>query len=178
MTHPMGIDPTPILVPKVAPDELRESLAAAAHVQAVTHHYRLHYPAHGDRASDPYYHLFDAVKARYKATAFCWYAHKIADATRCSGGLELHHWVLEQAVINEVDLKLLNLDFPAAGASVDDVDKWVESTYAEDGSGALVFLCVNHHRTVAGVHAVDFASWKASWYAPAVLDGPSGASGV
>lgn len=171
----MGVDPTPVVMRPTStenPDAVM--LAAAEHTQLDTNSYHVHYPEHGSRADDPYYHLFDAVRRQYRTTAVCWYGHKIGTVTRCCGPLELHHWVLEQAMINEVDLRLIGLDFPDAGANTDEIDHWVESHYAEDGSGALVFMCVLHHRGEAGVHTVDYANWKASWYAPSMLPGPPG----
>jgi hypothetical protein len=103
----------------------------AAHDQKISHSYLIHYPEHGPRESDPYYSDFHAYKAGRRAagTYTCDFAveHRNGDTSECdlTKPLECHHRFVEFAVLNAVDLTLLEKDFP--GISEMPVGKWVES---------------------------------------------------
>ena len=130
-----------------------------AHEQAITHRYSLTYPEHGPRESDPAYADFHAFKTnRRKAdTYYCDFAHEFrdGDTSECdlTKPLEAHHRHIEWAMLNEVDLTLLEKHYP--GVSSMGVGKWVES--AEN----LELLCVWHHRSHAGKHTAAFADFEA-----------------
>jgi hypothetical protein len=130
----------------------------AAHVQAFTHRYRVRYPEHGPRNSDPHYADFEHYKATRRAngTYYCDFAHEHrgGDTSECdlSKPLECHHTHIEWALINEVDLALLEHDYP--GVSKMGVGAWAET------APNLTLLCCKHHRGDGGIHnasASDFA---------------------
>lgn len=134
----------------------------AAHSQKVTRTYLVHYPEHGPRESDPHYADFHAYKATRKAngTWYCDFAHehRNGDTSECDLGapLEAHHRVIEFAIQNEVDLELLEKDYP--GVSSMGVGAWVES--AEN----LELLCRKCHRGAGGVHNASASDYTASEY--------------
>jgi hypothetical protein len=130
-----------------------------AHDQSVAHRYVLHYPDHAPRESDPHYADFHAYKQKRRdnGTFVCDFAteHRGGDTSECATDvpLECHHRFIEFAVLNEVDLALLEKDYP--GVSQMSVGAWVES------AANLSLFCRLHHRGHAGVHvasAADFAS--------------------
>jgi hypothetical protein len=134
-----------------------------AHTQLFTHRYLVNYPEHGARESDPYYADFHAYKTRRRAngTYICDFAtnHRSGDCSECappSIPLECHHSHIEWAMLNEVDLDLMEPDYP--GISKMGVGKWVES------AANLELLCVVHHRTDAGVHKVSYSDYGAGFY--------------
>lgn len=134
----------------------------AAHVQAVSHKYLMHYPEHGPRESDPYYADFHAYKRirKEEGTYVCDFAveHRGGDMSECDTEhpLECHHRHIEFATLNAVDLKLLEGDYP--GVSEMGVGKWVES------SKNLMLLCSWHHRGHAGVHVASSSDYEATYY--------------
>ena len=137
-------------------------LIVPAHTQSFTHSYLITYPEHGPRESDPAYADFHAFKSNRRAsdTYYCDFAHDYrgGDNSECSidKPLEAHHRHIEWAMLNEVDLVLLERDYP--GVSAMGVGKWVEN--AEN----LELLCVWHHRGRAGKHTAAFADFEAQKY--------------
>ena len=133
-----------------------------AHDQAVTRHYVIHYPDHAPRTNDPYYADFHAYKAlRRKADTWtCDFAleHRGGDTSECdlSSPLEAHHRIIEFAVLNSVDLTLLEPDYP--GVSAMGVGKWVES------AKNLMILCIPHHRGHEGVHVASASDYASMFY--------------
>lgn len=133
-----------------------------AHDQKVTHSYLVHYPEHGPRESDPYYADFHAYKAmrRENGTYTCDFAveHRGGDTSGCdmAAPLEAHHRVIEFATMNEVDLALLEKDYP--GVSSTGVGAWVES------AANLMLLCRLCHRGPGGVHVASAADYGSSFY--------------
>lgn len=133
-----------------------------AHLQQATNRYIINYPAHGPRESDPYYADFHAYKAlrRKAGTYTCDFAveHRQGDTSECDlvSPLECHHRHIEFAMMNGVDLTLLEPDYP--GVSAMGIGKWVES------AANLMLLCVVHHRTDNGVHKVSYADYGSSFY--------------
>ncbi len=138
-------------------------MTVAAHSQLVTHSYFINYPEHGPRETDPYYADFHAYKAlrRKAGTYVCDFAveHRAGDFSECSPPdvpLECHHRHIEFAMMNGVDLTLLEPDYP--GVSAMGIGKWVES------AANLMLLCVVHHRTDNGVHKVSASDYGSSFY--------------
>ena len=142
---------------------MAEQHDVAAHDQAETHTYRVHFPDHAPRKSDPHYHLFEEYRRRTRPTARCAMAVRYGTDAHCSGGLELHHGAVEFAVANEVDLRLVTEDFPEV-TDEEAFQRWIES-----GASQLEWLCTHHHRGSAGVHVVSAADWAAAQYAPDFL---------
>ena len=130
-----------------------------AHDQKITHNYVITYPEHGPRTSDPAYADFHKFKQnrRDANTYYCDFAHEFrgGDTSECTldKPLEAHHKHIEWAMLNEVDLTLLEAQYP--GVSGMGVGKWVES--AEN----LELLCIWHHRSHAGKHTAAFADFEA-----------------
>jgi hypothetical protein len=130
-----------------------------AHEQAITHRYSMAYPEHGPRESDPAYADFHAFKGNRKkaGTWYCDFAQEFraGDTSECdlTKPLEAHHKHIEWAMLNEVDLTLLEAAYP--GVSAMGVGAWVES--AEN----LELLCVWHHRSHAGKHTAAYADFEA-----------------
>lgn len=140
-----------------------------AHDQRVTNHYVLSYPAHEPRESDPHYAAFNAYHRLHSATAVCDLGRRLG-FDQCADaqgkpmadqpghpGLELHHRVLEFALINGVDLKALGIDFPDL-TNIDKVLAWAET---EEN---FVWYCARHHRGAGGVHHLAAADWSAQQY--------------
>ena len=133
-----------------------------AHIQPATHRYFIHYPEHGPRNGDPAYADFHAYK-RNRRTADTWYCdfaheHRNGDFSECDAisPLEAHHRHIEFAMLNSVDLLLLEPAYP--GVSAMGVGKWVES------AANLMLLCVFHHRGHAGVHVASASDFEATSY--------------
>ena len=129
------------------------------HIQNVTHHYSIHYPAHPERTNDPHYKDFNAFRRRTKDTAKCSIALHRNDFSECSldQPLELHHTHIEFSLQNGVDLKWLEIDYPGV-SDPDTIGAWVES--AEN----LQWLCQAHHRGPGGVHVAAASDFEAIKY--------------
>jgi hypothetical protein len=137
-------------------------MATPAHDQLITNRYVISYPSHDPRDTDPYYADFHAYKAlRRKANTYtCDFAieHRAGNFNECdlTLPLECHHRHIEFAMMNSVDLTLLEPDYP--GVSAMGVGKWIES------AANLMLLCVVHHRTTNGVHKVSYSDYGSSFY--------------
>jgi hypothetical protein len=90
----------------------------AAHDQAETHRYVVHYPAHEPRAEDPHRAEFEEYKRRRReaGTYHCDFAAQFRDGDpgECDAThpLEAHHTHLEFALVNGVDARLLEEQWP------------------------------------------------------------------
>lgn len=137
----------------------------AAHDQAATHQYVMHYPEHAPREDDPHYRAFEAYRRHHRAAAVC-YVGERAGRQQCSGLLELHHAVLEFATANAADPVALHQDFPeiSVDATADEVAYWLDST-----PGEFRWLCSFHHRGHGGVHTASHADWTAQLYVPGLI---------
>ena len=139
-----------------------DSDLVAAHLQAVTRHYTVRYPAHEPRARDPHGVDFRAWKRRRKSagTWTCDFAaeHRNGDTSECdlTRPLEAHHRVIELAVLNEVSLELLERDFPGISAAT--VGAWIDS------DANLTLYCVAHHRGPGGVHTASASDFSSEFY--------------
>lgn len=139
----------------------------AAHEQAVTHRYVVRYPDHAPRAHDPHKHDFDEWKRRRResGTYTCDFAteHRGGDTSECDlqRPLEAHHKLVELAMLNEVDMPLLEKDFP--GISADSIGAWI------DGDTNLTLLCVNHHRGPGGVHTASYSDFGSEFYVRSLI---------
>lgn len=127
----------------------------AAHEQAETRHYVMHFPEHPAREDDPHYRDFEAFRRRTHATARCAFAAETGDDSECRGNLELHHTHVEFSLQNGVDLTRLEHLYPGI-SNPDEVGAWVES-----GTN-LTWLCAWHHRGQGGVHTAAAADYEAS----------------
>lgn len=133
-----------------------------AHEQNVTHHYTISYPAHEPRANDPHKADFLEWKRRRKEsnTYYCDFAHKHrnGDTSECDNDhpLEAHHNVIELAMANEVDMTLLEADYP--GVSKMGIGAWIDSDQN------LTLLCAKHHRSHAGIHTASASDFTATEY--------------
>jgi hypothetical protein len=127
------------------------------HDQLMTHRYIIHYPEHEPRAGDPNYVDFNAYRRRTKAGARCAIGAHRLDFTECQGGLELHHSHIEFALLNSVELKWLEIDYPGV-SDPDVVGAWVES------AANLDWLCLWHHRGAGGVHNLAASDYEAEKY--------------
>lgn len=135
----------------------------AAHDQAESHKYTVHFPEHEPRESDPHYHLFNAYKARHKAKATCFVGDRIGYEF-CTEGLELHHAHLEFSVQNEALWQAVAKDFPEVHDE-ESLATWVET------EANFRWLCPKHHRSVgAGAHSVSHSDFEAGLYAPGFLN--------
>ena len=141
----------------------RKGHLTAAHDQAVTHRYTVHYPDHAPRESDPHYVDFEAYRRRTRKTARCAFAERIGDDAECGGTLELHHSHVEFALANEVDLELLERDYPGV-SDTGRVGAWIES------AANLQWLCTAHHRGPGGVHTASAADYEAEHYIRGLIE--------
>jgi hypothetical protein len=130
----------------------------AAHEQAETRHYTVHFPAHPARTDDPHYRDFEHYRRTHVDSAVCHFAERRGgDTSECAGGLELHHSHIEFSLQNGVDLAVLERDYPGV-SDPDQVGEWVES------AANLVFYCEKHHRGHGGVHNASASDFEASHY--------------
>lgn len=133
-----------------------------AHWQVTSRRYLVHYPEHPPRAADPHRRDFEEWKRRRRnaETWWCDFAkeHRDGKAGECDLGspLEAHHRVVELAMLNEIDIALLEKDYP--GISADDIGAWI------DGDANLTLLCVNHHRGPMGVHCASYSDFSSESY--------------
>lgn len=149
-----------------------------AHEQKITNRYQLSFPDHAPRASDPHYRAFETYRRLHIAQAVCYVGQRIgfdecADALGApmpvqpgngGHGLELHHKTLEFSLLNSVDLKALEVDYPfLTDASA--VQAWAET------EGNLWALCSKHHRGVGGIHHAAYADFEASLYIRNLISG-------
>ncbi|AEW92922.1 MULTISPECIES: hypothetical protein [Streptomycetaceae] len=137
----------------------------AAHDQSVTHRYVMHYPAHAPREGDPHYRAFELYRRHHRQGAVC-YVGERAGHDQCAGDLELHHSVLEFAVVNAVDAAALHKDFPEVreDATAEEIAQWAESS-----PGQFRWLCAYHHRGAGGAHTASHADWSAQLYVPHLI---------
>lgn len=137
----------------------------AAHDQASAHRYTVHYPDHAPRDGDPHYAAFNAYRKHNIAGAVC-YVGERAGHDLCTPGLELHHAVLEFAIVNAVDAAALHRDFPEVSdhATAEEIAQWAESS-----PGQFRWLCQYHHRGHGGAHTASHADWSAQLYVPDLI---------
>jgi hypothetical protein len=149
-----------------------------AHIQAVSHHYYMHYPDHPARTDDPHYKDFNHFHRLYRATGRCYLGDRLgfSDCKDSQGkpapvteglpqaGLELHHAHIEFSLQQGVNLNALNKDYPGVG-DPDTVGAWVES------AANLIWLCAWHHRGAAGVHTASYSDWEGSKYILGLITG-------
>lgn len=135
----------------------------AAHDQAVTNHYVVHFPEHAPREGDPHYKDFEHYRRTHVATARCQFAIETGDDSECAGGLELHHDHVEFSLQNGISLKRLEHIYPGIG-NPHDLGAWVES------GANLVFLCAKHHRGHGGIHHASAADYEAQKLVPRLIE--------
>jgi len=123
-----------------------------AHSQALTLHLITNVPEHAPREDDPHYHLFNQAKERIKKQGL-WKC--IVNDDLCSGGPELHHSNIEFSQIGSTDSSKVAEAFGLHFESDEDFQAWIESP------GNLEVLCVAHHRTHFGIHAIPAPLWDA-----------------
>ena len=133
-------------------DQPQGATLTAAHTETVTYHVVLIFPEHLPRAGDPHYHVFNETRARLKRLGElkCWIGN--AD---CAGDLELHHAVLEDALINDVDRIKVALDHPEF--TTDSDEKFLDLV---QGEANLLCLCRYHHIGCGGIHAMPYPGWQ------------------
>lgn len=127
----------------------------AAHDQAETRHYLMHFPEHPPRTEDPHYKDFEEYRRRTHATAQCAFAAETGDDSECHGGLELHHTHVEFSLQNGVDLKRLEHLYPGISDPAE-VGAWIET------GANFEWLCAWHHRGHGGKHSAAAADYEAS----------------
>lgn len=134
-----------------------------SHDQPVTHSYHIRFPAHEPRRDDPHYKLFEAYRRAHVGSAVCAVGARGPEfKAECAGGLELHHRIVEFAVLNAVDLKTFIKDYP------DVSDEAALQTWAESAPN-FEFLCTFHHRGHGGVHVASASDFEAEQYVPGLI---------
>lgn len=128
----------------------------AAHTQAETHHYVMHFPDHYPRPSDPHYVDFEHYRKTHVKTARCAYADS-ASGDMCTPQLELHHKIIEFSLQNGVDFAVLERDFPGI-SNPTQVGAWVET------DANFIWYCSYHHRGAGGVHNASASDFEAEKY--------------
>lgn len=116
-----------------------------AHDQTLTVRLVEHIPAHGPRGEE-----FEKAKRRMKALGLdkC-----IIEGCNTGAQIEYHHSIVEHAWQGGVDVKKLNEAF-GLHLSDESFTKWVQ------GPGNLEVLCMVHHRTQLGIHALPEPLWN------------------
>jgi len=151
---------------------MTDTTAVAAHDQAITRHYTMHYPEHPARASDPHYVDFSAYHRKTRATARCAFGQLVDDYSECldaqgnpapaptageQPGLELHHFAVEFSLQNGIDLARLERVYPGI-SDPNNVGAWVES------ATNFQWLCAFHHRGHGGVHVAASSDYEAEHF--------------
>lgn len=116
------------------------------HDQRLTIHLVEHIPEHGPRGAS-----FDRAKARMKALGL---VKCVIDGCDTGAPIEYHHTIIEHAWQGGVDVDKLDKAFGLHLSDAEFAD-WVQSP------GNLEVLCVVHHRTQLGVHALPEPLWNA-----------------
>lgn len=156
--------------------DLQPAGAVGAHVEAVTHKYLVHYPAHGARPQDPHYVDFNAYHRKTRSSARCYVGTRIGfesckdengsqalpAANGWQPGLELHHAHIEFSLTNGISLTALEQDYPGI-SNPEEVGAWVES------EANFRWLCVHHHRGSAGAHSVAHSDWEGAQYVQGLI---------
>ncbi len=137
----------------------------AAHSQAQSHKYVMHFPPHPAREDDPHYTDFNAYHRKHAATAKCYVGQRIGFDHCSDGPIELHHAIIEFSLQNGVDLKALEVDYPGI-SNAEQVGEWIES------EPNFRWLCPYHHRGQAGAHTAAHADWTAGQYVPTLFGIP------
>ena len=122
-----------------------------AHDQRMTVHILTQTPPHEPRPGDPHYDLFAAAKTRLKRQKL-WKCAINDDY--CGGDIEMHHTHIESTPIKFEDLHKVNEAFGLHLDNDEEFAAWIESP------GNLEALCVVHHRTTYGVHALPNPLWE------------------
>ena len=152
-----------------------------AHTQHFDHSYWVSYPDHYPREQDPNYKDFHAFHVKNSPGARCAYAihgdlpgdaepvrqdaapHRLIGPAEERVGcdvthpIELHHAHVEFALANEVDLALLEKDYPGV-SNPDEVGAWVET------GANFIWYCSLHHRGLGGAHSASASDFEAERY--------------
>jgi hypothetical protein len=139
----------------------------AAHTQAHSSHYEVHYPEHGTREGDPHYKDFNEFHRRTKADPelyVCAVGKRRGDSSDCTldKPLELHHTHIEWALQNGVDLALLENQYPGI-SNPDELGAWVES------ASNLEWLCIFHHRGHGGAHVASASDFEGQHFVKGLI---------
>lgn len=139
----------------------------AAHEQTESHRYQVHYPEHGSRPGDPHYKDFNAYHSKTKKDPEiykCGVGKRRNDFSECTldKPLELHHAHIEWALQNEVDLSMLEHQYPGIG-NPDTVGAWIESAQN------LIWLCQFHHRGHAGAHVASASDYEGQHFVKGMI---------
>lgn len=123
----------------------------AAHATHETIHLLIAREAHEPRETDPHYRHFHEARNRLKAQGLL-----VCVVCGDKDEIELHHSIVEDSLIPEVDVKrldtLFGLDIESDAAFQD----WAQSV------GNLEALCEVHHRGLVGVHFLSEPYWTIS----------------
>lgn len=136
-----------------------------AHIQKVTHSYAIGFPNHEPRQDDPHYKDFNHIRDQWSKDPDKWVCsvgkHR-NDFSECEGGMELHHSHIEFALMNEIDLVWLEVDYPGVN-DPEELGAWVES--AEN----LEVLCERHHRGLDGAHKLSYSDYNGIEYVKGMI---------
>jgi hypothetical protein len=122
-----------------------------AHNEVLTIRLRCLFPPHIPRTSDTHYRWFEEARARLKKSGklVCWINNH-----DCQGEIQLHHALIEYALINDVDIEKFKHLYPEFHVLNDeDFYRVVES------EGALTCLCFRHHIGDLGIHVIPYPGW-------------------
>lgn len=122
----------------------------AAHTEQLTIRIFIAYPEHAPRESDKHYRVFNETRERMKRLGLlkCWINN--AD---CVGDIELHHSAVEYSLAQDVDISKFN---EAYGLHITDDSEFEDYINSE---GGLLPICVFHHRSHGGIHALPQPLW-------------------
>lgn len=168
--------------------------AVAAHQQAESHHYVMHFPPHPARTNDPHYADFDAYHRKTRATARCYIGERIgfgdcmdAEMKPCPpldrpartfdcSPLESRPGTGPHIPVEPeqpgLELHHAHVEFSLQnGISLTALEKDYPGISDPSQVGAWVetavnfrWLCAWHHRGEAGAHTASHSDWEASQY--------------
>jgi hypothetical protein len=114
------------------------------------------YPNHEPRTHEAHFHLFSQARKRLEKLGAlkCWRCGR--DEAESGSPIELHHSIIENALMMGIDLEKFKHYWPEFHVESDeDFMKFVES------EANLLPLCLGCHRGAEGIHAVLYAPWLA-----------------
>ena len=138
------------------PEQPEGAALTAAHTETVTYRVTLLFPEHAPREHDPHYHVFNETRRRLirLGALKCWVSNK-----DCAGDIELHHNLIEDCLINDVDRMKFALDHPQFTTESD--DQFLDLVQGPDN---LLPLCRMHHIGALGIHVMPYSAWNIQKY--------------
>jgi len=127
-----------------------------AHYQTVNLSFKVYYPSHELRTTDPHYKLFNAARKRIVSSpnfAGCWVCGS-------KENIQIHHSLVEFAAANAIDLDRFEHLWPEL--HITDENSLLAALESE---GNMMALCEDHHISREhGIHFIPYPTWVLQRY--------------